>query len=157
MSFVVLTDLALHRLPRPLTEPPEKPGQTLFEAPSTDTSSFLTGAQISASLDPAVATTPVPTPIPNDRPAKARKKPNRMTAAEVEALVKEASMDSRPPSRTGKEMPPPPPKVTSPTTEIEQPSIPNDLSDHEEEEAELEADAKPPETTNAEAIENPEP
>lgn len=104
----------------------------MFEAPTNDTSSFLTGAQLSASLEVPVNTSASATTGGHSAPAKAKRKPNRMTAAEVEALVNEASMDSRPSSRTGREMPPPP-KVTSPSAaETMQSIIPDDLSDHEE-------------------------
>ena len=104
--------LALHRLPKPLTEPPEKPGQTLFESVPDAPSPFLTGAQHSATVDASITKKPS---------SKTTKKKTRMTAADIEAMAAEADTDSRPPSRAAVDLPPPP-KVTSPQPDDKEPS-----------------------------------
>lgn len=93
-----------------------------------DNNNLLTGAQLSASIDAPANTAAAVSAGGHAASTKPKRKPNRMTAAEVEALVREASTDSRPPSRTDKEMPPPPPKVTSPVAE-NAPDISDELSD----------------------------
>lgn len=110
--------LALHRLPRPLTEPPERPGQTLFESPQdaeTPPSDFFTGAQLSATVDGPSSVGKGEHGGSTDTRTKpaTKKKTTRMTAADIEAMAAEADVDSRPASVGPVELPPPP-KVTSP-------------------------------------------
>lgn len=96
----------------------------MFEAPP-EQSGLLTGAQLSASLDvPAMerASPGITTAKGSHQPPPARtKKKTRMTAADIEAMAAEASVDSRPPSRATDL--PPPPKVTSPLPRDGEPSL----------------------------------
>ncbi|WPG99957.1 Hypothetical protein R9X50_00278000 [Acrodontium crateriforme] len=133
----VLAYGALHRVPAPLTEPAEAPGETLFESGNTNITTnpipsstaapadFLVPANMSfptqpTSPPPPTSTSPAPTP-PNGPPTTRTKKArahhavNSTTAGLddyfAEGEQKSREIDRAPTPKTTGNLPPPPPKA----------------------------------------------